>query len=59
MARVTRNGGTILLHPGSDANSENETHRFLVDHGFEYATFEEPGDEGMKRKYWKTILKQE
>lgn len=57
MARVTRDSGMILLHPGSDAKSKNEAHTFLVDHGFEYATFEEPGDEGMKRKYWKTINK--
>jgi SAM-dependent methyltransferase len=56
MERVTRNGGMILLHPGSNAESENEAHEFLVNHGFEYATFEEPGD-GKKRKYWKTIRK--
>ena len=56
MARVTRDGGMVLLHPGTSASSENEAHRFLVDHGFEYATFEEPGD-GTKRKYWTTLHK--
>jgi SAM-dependent methyltransferase len=56
MERVTRDGGMILLHPGSNANSENKAHRFLVNHGFEFDTFEEPGD-GTKRKYWKTIHK--
>jgi len=56
MERVTRDGGMILLHPGTSAKSENEAHQFLVKHGFEYATFEEPGD-GKKRKYWKTIRK--
>jgi len=56
MERVTRDGGMILLHPGTNSKSENETHTFLVNHGFEFATFEEPGD-GKKRKYWKTIYK--
>jgi len=46
----------ILLHPGTNANSEEDQHAFLLDQGFKYATFEEPGD-GMKRKYWKTINK--
>lgn len=56
MERVTRNGGMVLLHPGTNASSENQAHQYLVDHGYEYATFEEPGD-GKKRKYWKTIYK--
>ncbi len=56
MERVSRDGGMILLHPGTNAKSENEAHTFLVNHGFEFATFEEPGD-GKKRKYWKTINK--
>ena len=56
MTRVTRDGGMILLHPGTNANSEDEAHRYLVENGFEFATFEEPGD-GHKRKYWKTIHK--
>lgn len=56
LRRVTRNGGMILLHPGTNASSENQTHQFLVDNGFKWDTFEEPGD-GLKRKYWKTIHK--
>jgi SAM-dependent methyltransferase len=56
MARVTRDGGMIILHPGTNANSENKAHQFLVENGFEFDTFEEPGD-GTKRKYWKTIHK--
>jgi SAM-dependent methyltransferase len=56
MERVTREGGMILLHPGTNANSENKAHQFLVENGFEFDTFEEPGD-GTKRKYWKTIHK--
>ncbi len=56
MMRVVSDGGIILLHPGTNASSENEAHRFLVDHGFAFALFEEPGD-GLKRKYWKTVHK--
>jgi ubiquinone/menaquinone biosynthesis C-methylase UbiE len=56
MERLTRNGGRILLHPGTNAKSEHEAHKFLLNNGFDYATFEEPGD-GKKRKYWKTISK--
>lgn len=56
MTRVTRDGGMILLHPGTNANTEQEAHRYLVEQGFEFATFEEPGD-GKKHKYWKTIHK--
>lgn len=56
MIRVTHDGGMILLHPGTNNNSESEAHQYLVEQGFEFANFEEPGD-GMKRKYWKTIHK--
>lgn len=56
MSRVVRNGGMILLHPGSNADSEEQTHDFLLRQGFKFAVFEEPGD-GMKRKYWKSIEK--
>ena len=55
MTRVTRDGGIILLHPGT-ARSEGEAYHYLIEHGFEVATFEEPGA-GMLRKYWKTIHK--
>jgi len=56
MRRVVRDGGIILLHPGTNAASENEAHQFLVKTGFQYDVFEEPGD-GTKRKYWQTIIK--
>ena len=56
MRRVTRDGGMILLHPGTNAESENEAHQFLIKMEFAFDTFEEPGD-GFKRKYWKVINK--
>jgi len=49
--RVTRPGGIVIACPGN-GDVENETHRVFLDHGFEWATFEEPGD-GTKRKYWR------
>lgn len=57
MMRVVREGGLILLHPGTNASSENKAHQFLMTHGFSFAIFEEPGD-GLKRKYWKLVHKQ-
>ena len=56
MFRVVKDGGMILLHPGTNANSEDDAHHYLVQKGFEFDTFEDPGD-GLKRKYWKTIHK--
>lgn len=56
LERVVRDGGMILLHPGSNADSEDQIHDFLLLQGFKFATFEEPGD-GLKRKYWKKIEK--
>lgn len=56
MARVVKHGGMILLHPGTNATQDDEAHHFLITKGFEYDTFEEPGD-GLKRKYWKTVHK--
>jgi ubiquinone/menaquinone biosynthesis C-methylase UbiE len=57
MARVTREGGLVILHPGTHAGSEqNKAHQYLLKQGFEFDTFEEPRD-GTKRKYWKTIHK--
>ena len=56
MFRVVKAGGMILLHPGTNAQSEDPAHHYLVQKGFEFDTFEEPGD-GLKRKYWKTIHK--
>jgi SAM-dependent methyltransferase len=51
MARVTRNGGLIILCPGNNDKDEG-WHQFLVEQGFQWYRFEEPGD-GVKRKYWK------
>ncbi len=56
MTRVVKNKGMILLHPGTNAGSEDEAHRFLIKNGFDVDTFEEP-TEGLKRKYWQTIHK--
>lgn len=56
MLRVVKNGGMIILHPGTNAQSEDEAHRYLIQKGFEFDTFEEPGD-GLKRKYRKIIQK--
>ncbi len=56
MHRVVRAGGSILLHPGTNATGEDEAHHFLIEKGFAFDTFTEPKD-GLKRKYWKTIYK--
>jgi len=56
MTRVVRNGGMILLHPGSSTIGEDPAHYFLIGKGFDFDIFEEPVD-GLKRKYWKTIHK--
>lgn len=51
LARVTKSGGMIILCPGNN-DIDNDIHKFLVSHGFEWSRFEEPSD-GVKRKYWK------
>lgn len=51
LMRVTKTGGMIILCPGNN-DIDNERHEFLVNKGFEWSRFEEPGD-GIKRKYWK------
>ncbi|MEW6717802.1 MAG: class I SAM-dependent methyltransferase [Chloroflexota bacterium] len=53
LIRVTRPGGMVILCPGNNDCDEGH-HQFLLDQGFQWSRFEEPGD-GMKRKYWKTI----
>lgn len=53
LLRVTRPGGAVILCPGNN-DADNDTHRFLVSQGFQWARFEEPRD-GMKRKYWRTV----
>jgi SAM-dependent methyltransferase len=53
MMRVTKSGGMIILCPGNN-DMDNDVHQFLVSHGFEWSRFNEPQD-GVKRKYWKTV----
>lgn len=53
LARVTKPGGCVILCPGN-SDSDNKIHHFLAVQGFQWASFLEPED-GMKRKYWKTI----
>jgi SAM-dependent methyltransferase len=52
-SRVTRQGGMIILCPGNN-DRDDEVHRFLVEHGYSWKVFEEPGD-GLKRKYWRRV----
>lgn len=51
LERVVKKGGIIVHCPGNN-DEDNETHRFLVNHGYKWSKFEEP-DDGTKRKYWK------
>lgn len=53
LRRVTKSDGMIILCPGNN-DLDNETHHFLLSHGFEWARFEEPRD-GIKRKYWQEV----
>ena len=50
MNRIVKSGGMLILIPGNN-DEDNDTHKFLIERGFEFATFLEPGD-GLKRKYW-------
>ena len=52
MFRVVKPGGMIILIPGNN-DEDNDIHKFLINKGFQYGTFLEPGD-GYKRKYWLT-----
>lgn len=52
LLRVTRPGGMVILCPGNN-DGDTPEHAVLVENGFAWSTFEEPGGEGMKRKYWK------
>jgi SAM-dependent methyltransferase len=54
MERVTKAGGMVIHCPGNN-DKDNEIHQFLVDKGYKWSKFEEPGD-GIKRKYWKCII---
>jgi SAM-dependent methyltransferase len=53
LERVTRKGGMVILCPGNN-DVDNPAHRLLLERGYRWSRFEEPGD-GWKRKYWKTI----
>jgi SAM-dependent methyltransferase len=53
LMRVTKPGGMIILCPGN-GDFDSDRHMYLVEKGFLWSRFEEPGD-GMKRKYWKTV----
>jgi 2-polyprenyl-3-methyl-5-hydroxy-6-metoxy-1,4-benzoquinol methylase len=53
MLRVVKPGGMLILCPGNN-DKDQGWHQFLVDQGFAWSRFEEPGD-GIKRKYWKTV----
>ncbi len=55
MRRVAKPGGMIILCPGNNDCDEG-WHAFLIERGFEWSRFEEPGD-GIKRKYWKIIAR--
>lgn len=51
LMRVTKLNGKVILCPGN-VDKDNDIHKYLVNKGFKWARFEEPGD-GIKRKYWK------
>lgn len=55
LARVCKRGGSILLCPGN-VDADNEAHAFLLNKGFAFKRFLEPGNtpaSGWKRSYWK------
>jgi SAM-dependent methyltransferase len=53
MVRVAKPDGMVILCPGNNDNNDGR-HQFLVDQGFAWSRFDEPGD-GHKRKYWKVV----
>ena len=53
MERVAKTGGMVIHVPGNN-DTDNAAHHILMEHGYAWERFEEPGD-GLKRKYWKTI----
>ncbi len=55
MMRITKPGGMVILCPGN-ADQDNDRHSILVENGFGWSKFEEPGVRSV-RKYWKRILK--
>ncbi len=53
LERVAKPGGMVILLPATN-DEDSPLFQFLVDNGYAWARFEEPGD-GFKRKYWKTV----
>lgn len=56
LERITKPGGMIILCPGN-VDADNESHQFLLGHGYAWDRFLEPGETigcGWKRKYWRT-----
>lgn len=51
LMRVCKPGGMVILHPGWN-DTDDEPHAYLVERGYAWAGFMEPGS-GWKRKYWK------
>jgi SAM-dependent methyltransferase len=51
LVRVVKPDGMVILCPGNN-DVDDGRHQFLVNQGFAWSRFEEPGD-GIKRKYWK------
>ena len=54
MTRVTKKGGMVILCPGND-DQDNDRHRFLIEKGFEWSKFKEPGVRFV-RKYSKKVF---
>ncbi len=53
MSRITKPGGMVILCPGNNDKDDGH-HDFLISQGYEWSRFEEPED-GVKRKYWRTV----
>lgn len=51
LERITKKGGLVILCPGNN-DEDNDIHDFLINKGYKWSRFLEPGD-GYKRKYWK------
>lgn len=55
LERITKMGGLVILCPGNN-DEDNNIHDFLMENGYMWSRFLEPGDvigSGYKRKYWK------
>lgn len=57
LERIVKPAGTVILCPGN-IDSDNKMHTFLLNRGYSFSSFLEPGEgtgSGWKRKYWKTV----